>query len=348
MTTRIRRIVVAVGDELRTPSNALRKAAALARASGASIELFHAMIEPDPAAAYPETLTAQTVRVQRTALAGRHLRRLARLARHPSLRGVRVACKVVWDHPPHEAVIRRALRTRTDLVIATAGDHRLGARIVLRNTDWELIRHCPVPVLLAKSRRVWHKPVVLAAVDPFHAHARPADLDSRLLSAGEQYAQLLKGQLHVFHAFMPLISVEPVPFSGAAMTMLPPGVQEAHSQQVERTVKKLAATARVRPGHCHISMGEVADELQGLTRKIRTGLVVMGAVSRSALKRFFIGNTAERVLDKLDCDVLVVKPRGFKSAVRSRSARPRSAFASTTRGARRAVVSTPAVIPPMY
>jgi hypothetical protein len=37
----------------------------------------------------------------------------------------------------------------------------------------------------------------------------------------------------------------------------------------------------------------------------------MGAVSRSGLKRVFIGNTAERVLNQLRCDVLVVKPRHF-------------------------------------
>jgi universal stress protein E len=41
----------------------------------------------------------------------------------------------------------------------------------------------------------------------------------------------------------------------------------------------------------------------------------MGAVSRSALQRVFIGNTAERVLDALACDVLVVKPRGTKTRV---------------------------------
>jgi universal stress protein E len=37
----------------------------------------------------------------------------------------------------------------------------------------------------------------------------------------------------------------------------------------------------------------------------------MGAVSRSGLKRLFLGNTAEEVLDKLSCDVLIVKPPGF-------------------------------------
>lgn len=45
----------------------------------------------------------------------------------------------------------------------------------------------------------------------------------------------------------------------------------------------------------------------------------MGAVSRSALTRLFIGHTAERVIDTLACDVLIVKPAGFKSRVKRAS-----------------------------
>jgi universal stress protein E len=46
----------------------------------------------------------------------------------------------------------------------------------------------------------------------------------------------------------------------------------------------------------------------------------MGAVSRSGLKRIFIGNTAQRLLDTLACDILVVKPHQFRARV-SRNAR---------------------------
>jgi universal stress protein E len=39
----------------------------------------------------------------------------------------------------------------------------------------------------------------------------------------------------------------------------------------------------------------------------------MGAVSRSRLRSVFIGSTAEKVLDRLPCDVLIVKPPDFES-----------------------------------
>lgn len=320
MTTRIRHILVAVGDEHRTPKTELGKAAALARAAGASIELFHAMTEPDPAAGYPESLSAKTVRERRAVLAAKHRRRLEHLAGDPTLRGVRVTCTAVWDYPPHEAIIRQAARSGADLVIGAARAHRPGARLLLRNTDWELIRHCPVPVLLVKSHRPWRRPTVLAAVDPFHAHARPADLDARLLKAGGSLARLLKGSLHIFHAYMPLVMFDPAALSGVPIAMTPPEMQLVYDRQVARTIGRLAATARIPQGRRHICMGDMSGELSALTQQIRPAVVVMGAVSRSALKRFFIGNTAERVLDKLECDVLVVKPRGFRSQVSRRRA----------------------------
>ena len=43
-------------------------------------------------------------------------------------------------------------------------------------------------------------------------------------------------------------------------------------------------------------------------RSLSVDVMVMGAVSRSRLQELFVGGTAEFVLDRLPCDVLVVKP----------------------------------------
>lgn len=318
MTTPIRRILVAIGDLRHAPKNELRKAATLARKSGASIELFHAITEPDPGRRYPETATAKSVAQRRTATATKRQHSLQQMARDPSLRGLEVTCTASWDFPPHEAIVRRAHSIRADLVIAATRRHHFGARLLLTNTDWELIRLCPVPVLLVKSRRPYKSPVVVVAVDPFHSHVRPADLDRKLVDTGAGIAKLLRGNVHVFHSYLPLMSVEAL--AGAPPVMLPPDAELAHEELIAREVEDLAAKAGVPPKRCHLCMGGVADELDAATRRTHADIVVMGAVSRSALARIFIGNAAERVLDRLSCDVLVVKPRGFKSKVFARPA----------------------------
>lgn len=355
MAERIRRILVAIRDLRHAPKNELRKAGALARAAHGSLELFHAIEEPDPARSWPETATAQTLEKQRSAIAARYEQRLEHFARDASLRGASVSCTVTWDHPVHEAIIRHALESRADLVIAATHVHPLGARF-LRNTDWELIRHCPLPLLLAKSPREYRRPVVLAAVDPFHTHARPADLDARLRDTGQRFAQLLRGTLHLFHAYMPLVTVAPTPMGTAPLVTLPPEAEAAHGEQIARVIGQLAKSAGVPPARRHIEMGEVSAELASVSRRTHASLVVMGAVSRSALARLFIGNTAERVLDKLTCDVLVVKPRGFRSGVATARRAPRRVrtpgrarpAARARRSGRRSTENAPSqVLPPL-
>ena len=42
-------------------------------------------------------------------------------------------------------------------------------------------------------------------------------------------------------------------------------------------------------------------------------LVVIGTVGRVGISAALIGNTAEHVIDELNCDVLAIKPDGFVS-----------------------------------
>ena len=64
------------------------------------------------------------------------------------------------------------------------------------------------------------------------------------------------------------------------------------------------------------------DAIPDLARELGSSIVIMGALSRSGLKRVVIGNTAERVLDDLPCDLLIAKPRGFVSRVPAKSRGP--------------------------
>jgi universal stress protein E len=301
MTSRIRKILVAIGHLEHPSAGLMRKAAAIARATGSSVELFHADM-PLPRRPQLGPGPAST-------------RRLERLASSPVFKALRVTTHLENDYPSHEAIVRRAVATRADLVVASVRVPALPARLWLRNTDWELIRQCPCPVLLVKSDRVHKNPSIIAAVDPFHAHAKPTGLDGTLLQMGSALAQALHGNLHVFHSYMPLLNLLPAPIGPVVPIAFPQEAEDAHARQVARVFDRLAQSAGIVPARRHLHMGEVANELNPLVKRLRASMVVMGAVSRSALKRAFIGNTAETVLNAIPCDVLVVKPRRFRTSV---------------------------------
>jgi universal stress protein E len=320
----LRRILVAIRDTHHVPRSALRKAATLARATGARIELFHAISEPVAVSAIRRSATRPSFAETERLIARRHLTTLERISRTAPLRGLRVECAAIWDYPPHEAIIRAALATKADLVIAGAQPRGFGKRLLLANTDWELIRQCPCPVLLVKARQPYDRPLVLAAVDPFHAHAKPAQLDKRILEIGSGLAGALRGELHIAHAYMPLTYVTPGPAGHPLAVMLPREYEDVHTGQVRRVFDELAQQFGIAPRRRHLLMGEVKGQLVALSRRTRARIMIMGAVSRSALRRAFIGSTAEHTLDELNCDVLIVKPRAFRTSVtRARQARAR-------------------------
>jgi hypothetical protein len=128
--------------------------------------------------------------------------RLCELARK---HGVPATSSVEWDYPPHEAIVRRAARFDADLIIAECHQGARTRPWLMHLTDWELLRTSPLPVLLLKNARPWRRPLVLAAVDPAHQHAKPSDLDNRIVNAAAEVADSLKGKLHLMHANCPNI-----------------------------------------------------------------------------------------------------------------------------------------------
>ena len=233
----------------------------------------------------------------------------ARLARPLRAQGLAVECEAVWDFPPAHAIVRRVLADKPDLVVAESHRHSRVARWFLANSDWELIRECPCPVWFVKQERLAKKAVVLAAIDPTHAHAKPAALDDRLLQSAASVTRQLGGKIALIH-------VEDIG------RILPPrlitrSASEAGTVTLEG-MTRLAKRNRVTAATRVLKIGTPADVLVASATELKADLLVMGAVSRSGLRHSHVGSTAEAVIDGVTCDVLVVKPRLFKTAVSRR------------------------------
>jgi universal stress protein E len=303
----IRRILVAVKDPLGGPSPAVTKGTQLAIALGARVELFHALCDPmivredDRGAHSPARRARRELDDDRATL--------ERIATAIRRHGIDVDCHAVWDHPAHEAIVRRAVGTAADLVVVErhAGTHR--APWLLSYSDWEVLRLAPCPVLLVKSGRPWRRPAILAAVDPAHAHAKPARLDTQILEVAAALRQALDGRLEVVHAFSPPLLFDPgLPGGGAAETA---ALVAGAAEEAARRLEALLAAQRLEKVVRHLPHAPADAAIAATARKARAAIVVMGAVSRSGLKRLFIGETAADTLDSLEADVLVVKPGGF-------------------------------------
>jgi universal stress protein E len=321
----IRRILVAVKSTGRKKSPAIAKAAALARALDARLELFHAITDP---VAF-DALSGSAFSQHLESGSARHSRRLEQIAEPLRQQGITVATSVEWDYPAHEAVVRRARAIGADLIVAERHAGRHVARWLMRYPDWELLRQSPVPVLLVKRARVYKAPRILAAIDPTHAFDKSARLDQSILELAGSIAGAVHGTLHVLHAYVPTaagLDARRLNVANAAQLI----IDEAEKQAVLRVDKALRAAdlASLDARRRHLVPLHAANAIPALARKLASDMVVMGALSRSGMKGLIIGNTAERVLDELRCDVLVVKPPGFESAVGTQVRGPELYFAT--------------------
>jgi universal stress protein E len=306
----IRRILVAVKELSGKPLPAVLKGAQLARAYGAPLELFHGLTT----SLYSDSVIARgqgMVSLEQD-LRQKALRRLEAIADRLRAHSIKVTVSAEWDYPAHEAIIRRAHAIKADLIVASlhAGRHRLPW--LLRLTDWELVRSSPVPVLLVKNPHPYRRPAILAAIDPTHAHEKPLQLDKEILQVGKTLSAALRGSLHAVHAYDRL----PVGLCPEGIT---PEALETMQDDAERSAQvrfgRALRSARIARSRQYLSARQPIDAITEAAHKSGSAIVVMGAISRSGYKRLLIGNTAERILDDLTCDILVIKPAKFRSDV---------------------------------
>ena len=221
-----------------------------------------------------------------------------------------------------EAVLGHAVATNALMIVKQAHHHALLDRTLLTNSDWEFVRDCPLPLWLAKADD-WHaNATILASIDPTKGIDDHANLDNVILDAAAMLASALAAPLHVFHSFMPMplyahALAEPNLWSPADVD----AVQlAAHSDRVD----ELLTGRNIEARYVHVQPGVATRLLPDCATEVKAGVVVMGSIARSRLKRVFVGSTVEEVLEKIACDVVVVKPESFVCPI---EARPPSDFA---------------------
>jgi universal stress protein E len=138
-------------------------------------------------------------------------------------------------------------------------------------------------------------------------------LDKQILRLGRALSQKLRGSLHAVHAYarlpggcLPAGAITP-----ALIEQVQLNAQRAASIMFDRALK----SSPIPRAHRYLIARDPVNAIAEAARNSRCAITVLGGISRSGLKSLLVGNTAERILDDLRCDVLVVKPVHFRNPV---------------------------------
>lgn len=245
-----------------------------------------------------------------------HSKHLEDLAEPIRKSGVTIRTSTVWDHPLHEGIVRHAVRSGADIVFKDTHHHSAVSRALLTNSDWNLIRTCPMPLWLVKPEHFADHPAFVAAIDPMNQHDKPAALDDEILELSKTLAKGVGGVVHAFHAYDPRIAVATATANAYIPVSLPfDEIEQQMHDDHQKRFDEIVSYHDIDSTNAHLVAGLTHEELPEIAEKLDADVVVMGAVSRNLLKRLFIGATAERTLEHLPCDLLIVKPDWFQTPV---------------------------------
>ncbi|WED23194.1 universal stress protein UspE [Vibrio sp. JC009] len=217
--------------------------------------------------------------------------------------------KVVWHNRPYEAIITEVFSGEHDVLIKGTRKHDVLESVIFTPTDWHLLRKCPCPVLLVKNHEWPENGNIIAAVHVGSENPTHLELNDCIV-------EQLKSLCNRLDANPCLVNTYPV--TPANITIeLPEFDPASYTDAVRGHHLKSMKALRHKHGYSEeqtkVEQGLPEDIIPEIATELDAGLVILGTTGRTGLSAVFIGNTAEHVIDKINCDILALKPKGYIS-----------------------------------
>lgn len=297
-----RRILVLVPEEAGPCGAVLARAAALARPPGTELRLLAVTfsVELDAAVAgdSPELRAARAAHVESRA------EQLRERAEPLAAAGLAVSVHALWGEAVAELCAQEAREWAAGLVVV--GGAGGGADQPHGSLLRELVRLSPVSVLVTGAAGGCPWQWVLAAVDASGAGDAPGQPDVRVLELADQLAREHGIGLRVLHCYTP---AQPMPLvaPGAAVG----AIAHRGSSTVERHTAALDGLLQrqgIRHDRLEVVNGDPRRAIPEQARSRPGCLLLVGAANRGRVSQLLLGSTAEAVLSRVSCDVLVSRP----------------------------------------
>lgn len=240
--------------------------------------------------------------------------RLEALAAPIRDKGFTVEAKVLRGKTSIE-IIREVLRDKHDLVLRIAKGKSSRRSGFFGTTGVRLLRECPCAVWLVAPATTPRYKHVLGCVDTSTGDKLDAELNDKVYESATLVSKYHGAQLSFVHAWS---------ISGEELLhgrMRPEEFEEMRRKsrdQVEALLDKFLQVhgSGVRENNVHMLKGEAPAVIPAFADEKAVDLVVMGTVARSGAAGMIIGNTAERILNSIECSVLALKPDSFTSPIK--------------------------------
>ncbi len=214
-------------------------------------------------------------------------------------------------------IVQEVLRNDHDLVVKAA-ENLAGINTTwFGSNDMHMMRKCPCPVWIVKPTRGHRYERILAAVDTTPGDSRQDGLNRMIMDLSTSLARQEDSELHVVHTWNLQGDdwmAARAALSKSEVATITEDVHDQHQTAFESLLADYEAQdLRMRT---HLIEGRAGMVIPAQARRQDVDLIVMGTVARTGIPGFIIGNTAENVLNQVNCSVMTVKPLDFVTPLR--------------------------------
>ncbi len=239
---------------------------------------------------------------------------LEKLAEPLRAEGIDVTTKVLNGKTSVE-IIREVLRDQHDLVMRVAKGADSRRKGFFGTTGTRLLRECPCAVHLVAANSPSLVRHVLACVDTSTGDPIDAELNEDIYKTAEAISKGHVAKLSIAHAWT--IDGEQL-LDGRMPKYEFELMKRSRRQHIEGLLDKfLRGHGRsLDDDNVHMLKGDAPIVISEFASLQGVDLVVMGTIGRSGAAGMIIGNTAERILDSIECSIIAVKPSSFISPIK--------------------------------
>lgn len=223
---------------------------------------------------------------------------------------------VEWGDVPDITIVQRVIHKGYDLLVKEAEDNE--NRAGFKALDMALLRKCPCALFIHRSSgHTSPKSNVAVAIDPKNDTPAAHDLSINLLRMSQIIAKYYNSKLNIVSCWDS--ALEKYLHSHYLVNVPEQQINEVvgrecneHLQALYGIIKQSGIDEKQK---IYQLKGNPVDLIPSFITEQKINILVMGTVARTGIAGFIIGNTAEDILQKIDCSLLALKPPGFVSPV---------------------------------
>lgn len=197
---------------------------------------------------------------------------------HDQLQGTHAEYSVIlgWGASSTEIIIEAAAKVNAILTITPHYEQSSGR--LLSDERWKLLRESTNPVLIASRPARNHAGRMLSTLKVQDEDY--AERNARMLETAAKFTEIFGLESHLVNSY------------------------EDSLEYPDRA--KLAAMANIPNDRIHVKNGEPEDVICDIANQIDADIILIASQQRRGLRGALRGNTIEKILERLDRDVLMI------------------------------------------